>query len=34
LRFALAGNGGVSGPKKMDGKLIFVRTGAAGRLLR
>jgi DNA-3-methyladenine glycosylase len=34
LRFALAGNGCVSGPKKMDGKLIFVRKGAAGRLLR
>jgi DNA-3-methyladenine glycosylase len=34
LRFALAGNECLSGPKNMEGKLIFVRSGRAGRLLR
>jgi len=34
LRFALPGNECVSGPKSMEGKLIFVRLGRAGRLLR
>jgi DNA-3-methyladenine glycosylase len=34
LRFALPENECVSGPRRMDGKLIFVRRGAAGRLLR
>jgi DNA-3-methyladenine glycosylase len=34
LRFALPGNECVSGPKKMEGKLIFVRLGAASTLGR
>jgi len=34
LRFALAGNGCVSGPRKMEGTHIFLRKGAVGRLLR
>jgi DNA-3-methyladenine glycosylase len=34
LRFALPGNDCVSGPRRMEGKLIFIRPSAAGRLLR
>jgi len=34
LRFSLPENECVSGPKRMAGKLIFVRPGPAGRLLR
>ncbi len=34
LRFALPENECVSGPRRMAGKLIFIRPGAAGRLLR
>ena len=34
LRFALPENECVSGPRRMEGKLIFMRPGAAGRLLR
>jgi len=34
LRFALPGSECVSGPKNMEGKLIFVRLGRTGRLLR
>ena len=34
LRFSLPGNECVSGPKRIAGKLIFVRPGPAGRLLR
>jgi DNA-3-methyladenine glycosylase len=32
LRFALAGNECVSGPRKMEGTHIFLRKGGAGRL--
>jgi len=34
LRFALPGSECVSGPRKIEGKLVFVRPGVAGRLLR
>ena len=34
LRFALTGNECVSGPRKIEGTSIFLRPGAAGRLLR
>jgi len=34
LRFALPGNECVSGPRKMEGKFIFLRKGGEGRLLR
>ena len=34
LRFALHGNECVSGPRKMVGKLIFVRLGTASTLRR
>ncbi len=32
LRFALPGNECVSGPRRMEGKLVFVRRGPASRL--
>ena len=34
LRFALAGNGCVSGPKRMAGRVVILRSGRASRLLR
>ncbi len=34
LRFALPGNDCVSGPKKMEGKSIFLREGSAHKLIR
>jgi 3-methyladenine DNA glycosylase Mpg len=34
LRFAVPENDCVSGPRRIAGKLIFVRPGPAGRLLR
>ncbi|MGO8933949.1 MAG: DNA-3-methyladenine glycosylase [Terracidiphilus sp.] len=34
LRFSLPGNDCVSGPRRMEGKLTFMRPSAAGRLLR